>query len=173
MQLTNEWWVLLRPIRYMSGIIQLSKTTSSQIVPAPTITIQVNINNGQVTFCRHPPRLQCRHLCSTTWFCPREHIDNVAKSNFTPRAVSGSFLHPNGKLPNVQFHLNGRDACDYVHIYPSLSSAVISWLIAKQLGILPEGYPQPTPALHRLTTVQQPIAEFPTVLDGQIRTMLG
>ena len=63
-----------------------------------------------------------------------------------------------------------------MHIYPSVSGAVISWLTAKQLGILPENYPKPALALHRLNahiTAEQLMAEFPTVFDGWIRTMPG
>ena len=76
----------------------------------------------------------------------------------------------------MRFRLNGREAQDDVHIYSSVSSTVISWLTAKQLGILPECYPQPVPALHRLkssVTAEQIMAEFPTVFDGKIRTMPG
>ena len=63
-----------------------------------------------------------------------------------------------------------------MHIYPSVSGAVISWLTAKQLGILPESYPKPALVLHRLNahvTAEQLMAEFPTVFDGWIRTMPG
>ena len=76
----------------------------------------------------------------------------------------------------VHFHINGRKTHDDVHIYPSVSGAVISWLTAKQLGILPEDYPKPALALHQINasvTAEQLMAEFPTVVDGQIRTMPG
>ena len=76
------------------------------------------------------------------------------------------FLHS----PKVHFTINSRDAHDDVHIYSSVSGAVISWLTAKQLGILPDSYPQPAPALHKLSapvTTEQLVAEFPTVFEAR------
>ena len=162
-----------------SGIpfIQLSKATCKRIVPAPTITAQVTTNNGQASIDILPD--SGADICAAGPEFVRklgEHLDNLAKSDVTPRAVNGSLLHPIGKLPKVRFTINGRDAQDDVHIYSSVSGAVISWLTAKQLGILPDSYPQPAPALHKLrssVTTEQLVAEFPTVFDGQIRTMPG
>ncbi len=45
-----------------------------------------------------------------------EHMDNLAKSDVTPRAVNGSMLHPLGKIPKVNFKINGKNACADVHI---------------------------------------------------------
>ena len=103
-------------------------------------------------------------------------MDNLAMSDVTPRAVSGSLLHPVGKLPNVHFNVNGRDTHNDVHIYPSVLGAVMSWLTAKHLGILQESYPQPAPVLCRLkvsVTAEQLMEEFPTIFNGQICTMPG
>ena len=110
-------------------------------------------------------------------------MDNLAPSNICPRAVNGSILHPVGKLPHVAFCVNGRTVHDDVHIYDSITCALISWATAKQLGILPECYPEPARQIHAMLTRQntsdplptadQIIAEFPSVFDGQVHTMPG
>ena len=112
-----------------------------------------------------------------------EYMDNLAPSNICPRAVNGSILYPVGKLPHVAFCVNGRTVHDDVHIYDSIAGALISWATAKQLGILPECYPEPARQIHAmhthhntsnpLPTADQIMAEFPSVFDGQVRTMPG
>ena len=80
-----------------SGIpfIQLSKATSKQIIPAPTITAQVTTNNGQTSIDILPD--SGADICAAGPEFVRkigEHIDNLAKSDVTPHAVNGSRLHP-------------------------------------------------------------------------------
>ncbi len=72
-----------------------------------------------------------------------ECMNNLAHSNVSPRAVNGSILDPVGKIPNIAFCTNGRTVHDDVHIYTSVTGALISWATAKKLGILPECYPRP------------------------------
>lgn len=69
-----------------------------------------------------------------------EHIDYLADSTVTPKAVNSSLPHPAGKIPNVTFELNGSED---VHIYESVSGTIISWSVAQKLGILPDNYPNP------------------------------
>ena len=114
------------------------------------------------------PKLS-RHLGSTwiTW-----------PSNIRSGAVNGSILHPVGNLPHVAFCVNSRTVHDDVHIYDLIAGALISWAIAKHLGILPECYPEPARQIHAmhthhnisnpLLTSDQIMAEFPSVFDGQI-----
>jgi len=72
-----------------------------------------------------------------------EYMDNLAPSNICPRAINSSILHPIRKLPHVAFCINGRTVHDDVHIYDLITGALISWDTAKQLGILPQCYPEP------------------------------
>ena len=110
-------------------------------------------------------------------------MDNLAESSVTAKAVNGSILEPVGKIPNVAFSTNGRTVHDDVHIYASVTGVLISWATAKELNILPTCYPQPigvvnaTHISHKdntpVPTTDQIMSEFPTVLDGHIRTMPG
>ena len=110
-------------------------------------------------------------------------MDNLANSNIRPRAVNGSIQHPVGKLSHVVFCVNGKTVHNDIHIYDLIAGALISWAIAKQLGILPECYPEPTRQIHAmhthynisnpLLTSDQLMAEFPSVFDGQIHMMPG
>lgn len=115
-----------------------------------------------------------------------ESMNNLADSNVTPKAVNGSLPHPVGKLPGVEFRINDQVAQADVHIYQSVSGTIVSWAIAKTLGILPACYPKPIPPVkvfeprvHEMHEANEPpsvdqiMAEFPTVFDGQIRTMPG
>ena len=89
-----------------------------------------------------------------------------------------------GKIPKVTFTLHGRKAKKDVQIYPSVTSVILSWDTAQTLGILPPHYPQPpesgtinqtqqTNPQVRTPTAEELIAEFPTIFDGQVRTMPG
>ena len=60
-------------------------------------------------------------------------MDNLAYSNVSPRAVNGSVLDPIGKIPNVAFCTNDKTVHDDVHIYASVTGALISWATAKKL----------------------------------------
>ena len=51
-------------------------------------------------------------------------------------------MTPIGSLTAV-FSLKNRSVEERVHIYESVSGALISWLVAKNLGILPDRYPEP------------------------------
>ena len=106
--------------------IQLSNVnTTGSITPAPTVHVKVATCNGQATVkvlpdsgadtCAAGPALV--HALN-------ESMDNLADSEFTPRAVNGSLLHPAGKLPEVQFQVNNHTAQAEVHIYPSVPGTI-------------------------------------------------
>ena len=118
-----------------------------------------------------------------------EHQANLDPSDIKPRTVNGSTVTPIGSLTAV-FSLKNRSVEERVHIYESVSGALISWLVAKNLGILPDRYPEPildnnidpTPSINKVNTHvkeniditrEDLINEFPMVFDGQIRTMPG
>ena len=118
-----------------------------------------------------------------------EHQANLDPSDIKPRTVNGSTMTPIGSLTAV-FSLKNRSVEESVHIYESVSGALISWLVAKNLGILPDRYPEPildnnidpTPSINKVNTHvkeniditrEDLINEFPTVFDGPIRTMPG
>ena len=116
-----------------------------------------------------------------------KHLGNTCTTWPTPisaqyQAVNSSILRPVGKIPNVAFCANDRIVHDDVHIYNSVTGALISWVTAQQLGILLECYPKPVAQVNTtqtyicndpLPTADQITSEFPLVFDGQVRTMPG
>ena len=101
-------------------------------------------------------------------------------------------MHSVGKVL-VRFQLGDKEYSDNIDIYCSVSGVINSWKAAKALGILPEHYPAPLPpptptitatphadaninAITPTSTVptqQGVIQMYPTIFDGQIRTMEG
>ena len=70
------------------------------------------------------------------------HLDNLAPSEISPRALNGACMKPVGKI-TVTISLQGRTCRDDMHIFLGVSGALISWKAAKELGILPSQYPCP------------------------------
>lgn len=97
-------------------------------------------------------------------------------------------MQPMGRLP-VTFHLQGRQHKEDVHIYPDVQGVIMSWKAAKSLSILPSHYPQPMPIrtipvthtsevkmINATTSSSEErtvVSKYPTVFDGQIRTVQG
>lgn len=165
-------------------VVQLSELAHGPATPAPTVNMQVSTRHGQASLNIFPDSGAEISAAGPQFVkALQEYMDNLAPSNILPRAVNGSILHPVGKLPHVAFCVNSRTVHDDVHIYDSITGALISWAIAKQLGILPECYPEPARQIHAmhthhnisnlLLTSDQIMAEFPSVFDGQIHTMPG
>ena len=73
-----------------------------------------------------------------------EHMDNLA----SPRLFLEPSMVPHyiqlENPPKVTFHSHDRTAQEDVHIYHSITDAIISWSTAQKLGILPKCYRQPT-----------------------------
>ena len=97
-------------------------------------------------------------------------------------------MHPLGKIP-VTFKLKNREYTNDFHIYPSVHGILMFWQVYKGLGILPHCYPDPVsvdvtfsskgsqPQVLSATLMplnrQSVVKEFPTVFDGNIRSMDG
>ena len=95
-------------------------------------------------------------------------------------------MFPLGKLP-VKFRLGQSQHLEDVHIYPDIQGTLLSWTACKALQILPPCYPNPItyPKVHEMTLLPTPsiptapltadhvTLEYPTVFDGQIRSMEG
>ena len=161
---------------------------------APLIDIKVSSLNGSTTFKVLPDSgADISAAGKDILLHLNEHTDNLLSSDIIPRAVNGTQMHPLGKLP-VKLQLGDKEYTDDFHIYPSIQGALISWKACKQLKILPECYPQPIttanqPAITNLsslstvinappTKIQSLSSEYvqqiyPTVFDGQIRSMEG
>ena len=163
----------------------LSNLGNAPFVPAPRINILATTPYGQA-YVEVLPDSGADICAAGPLFVQTlgECLDNLAHSDITPRAINGTVLHPIGKIPKVTFCLQGRKVKKDVHIYPSISGAIISWDTAQTLGILPSCYPKPhensTVCQTRLSTPQgrtptaeELMAEFPKVFDGQVRTMPG
>ena len=104
-----------------------------------------------------------------------------AYAPYAPSPAYGLAMKPVGKLP-VTLTLGARTYTDDFHIYQNATGTLLSWKAAKSLSILPQYYPhpQPTPTPHlATTTTDQPVPtfdirrEFPTVINGQVKTMEG
>ena len=97
-------------------------------------------------------------------------------------------MTPVEKIPII-IQLKDRQYKDDIHIWPGVSGALISWKAAKELRILPPYYPYPQASSNegaqpeiktttignniQIATEEQIMLEFPSVFDGQVRTMLG
>ena len=102
--------------------------------------------------------------------------------------MNGTKLYPLGKIP-MHLQLDCHEYDDELHIYPNISGALLSWKACKGLGILPDHYPvsiicqrvnQLINLNHNNTTpTSSPftfhniLKEFPSVFEGQIRTITG
>ena len=118
----------------------------------------------------------------------KEHPLNLLPSEIIPRTADGHSMQPMGKIP-ITFHLQGRQHKEDMHIYSQVSGVIMSWKAARSLSILPSQYPQPTSifapsmtpsndiktvnATPSIAEVGAMINKYPTVFDGQIRTMQG
>ncbi|XP_064384829.1 uncharacterized protein LOC135333732 [Halichondria panicea] len=137
--------------------LQLSNANAGSITPAPTIRMKVTTCHGETYTSVLPD--SGADICAAgpdLVHALNEDMDNLADSNVTPKAVNGSLLHPAGKLPGVQFQINGQDTEADIHIYQSVSGTIISWATAQKLGILPNCYPNPMPSVQTIesTTIE-------------------
>ena len=114
-----------------------------------------------------------------------EYKDSLLPSEFTPCAANGQRMHAIGKM-RVCFQLAGNEYEEDVYIFTHLHGVIISWRAAKALQLLSPHYllPPPVPAPSepriRTTIASGPIPtlddlkrEYPTVFDGNFRTMDG
>ena len=119
-------------------LIQLSELSGKSIVPAPTVSMHISTCNGQGSFDILPDSGADISAAGPQFVqVLGECMDNLAESSVTPKAVNGSILEPVGKIPNVAFSTNGRTVHDDVHIYASVTRALIP---CKELNILPSAY---------------------------------
>ena len=102
--------------------ITVSNIGDVQFNPAPTINVQAATHYGHAYVDVLPD--SGADICAAGPLLVQtlgEHLDNLAYSDITPRAVNGTTLHPIGKIPKVTFCLQGRKVKKDVHIYPSVS----------------------------------------------------
>ena len=153
--------------------------TNAAIKPAPTIEMILSTCNGQATAkVLHDSGSDICAAGSHLVRALNEHMDNLADSAVTPKAVNGALLHPVGKIPRVTFKIDNRKASADVHVYECVSNTIISWSIGQKLGILPTNYPSPAPAINKLhsSSPENPptaateaiMAEFRSVFEGQV-----
>ena len=163
-----------------SKISNICHTASSDT--APLVTVNVTSTKGSSDIQVLPDLvLTSQHLeerYSLTL------MNSLSPSDVTPKAVNGTKMYPIGKLP-VTLCLGSSLYLDNIHIYPNVHGTLLSWKACKALQILPPCYPNPisTPSVHEVTlssptsttplTVDHIISEYPTVFDGQIRSMQG
>ena len=175
----------------VQGQIQLYNMKDNATESAPTITVSISSSTGTKSVDVLPDsgadisaagQEFMKHL--------GQHRDNLVPSAVTPRTVNGSCMKPWGKIP-VTIQLGNQIYREDIHIYPGIAGALISWKAAKGLGILPPHYPYPQTNYRDNGGVSQPgvktttvgnqvqgtmeglVQEFPSVFDGQIRSMEG
>ena len=158
--------------------------------PAPKLTINITSLHGSTSIAVLPDSGANISAASEAILCQlNEHADNLVSSDIVPKAANGTEMHPMGKLL-VIFKLGNKEFVDELHIYPDVCGVLISWKASKNLGILPDCYPQPavTTAAMSIQTPDFPpviatttplltkdsvITGFPAVFDGTIRAMDG
>ena len=176
--------MLLTPNTMLSNIHHVTSTD-----PAPNVSVNITSSNGSTLTKALPDSgadisLAGRGILRLL----NEKISNLLPSNIIPKVANGTTMHPLGKL-SVTFKLKNREYTDDLHIYPSVHGILMSWQVCKGLGILPHCYPDPvavdaTPSSKGsqpqvLNTTIMPlnresvVKEFPTVFDGNIRSMDG
>ena len=149
---------------------------------APTINVHMSSLNGQATVQALPDSGADICVAGTALLQQlHEHPDNLLPSVITPRTVNGTIMNPIVKLP-ITLSLGTQAYTDDFHIYPNVTGTLLSWKAAKGLTILPENYPNPsntTTSCLAITNATQHDStldvkrEFPSVFDGQIKTMDG
>lgn len=172
------------PQLQLSTIRQVSATE-----PAPTITIRIlSINGSCDTLALPDSGADISAAGPKLLKLLSEHPLNLLPSEVNPRTADGHTMQPMGRLP-VTFHLQGRQHKEDVHIYPDVPAVIMSWKAAKSLSILPSHYPQPMPIrtisvthtsevkmINATTSSSEErtvVSKYPTVFDGQIRTVQG
>ena len=117
-----------------------------------------------------------------------KHVNSLMPSRVIPKAANRMKMYPLGKTP-VKIQLGCYEHSEELNIYPNISGTLLSWKACKNLGILPDCYPNPitpkqqninqitkhtkTLSIPELPTLDNIMKEFPSVFDGQIRTMVG
>ena len=161
-----------------------SSSVEGDFEPAPTIQLHVESLNGSSTITVLPDSGADVSVAGLAVLDKlNEHPDNLLQSDVTPRAVNGSRMSPVGKLP-VTFSLGATEYRDVFHIYPQVRGALLSWKAARGLRILPECYPHPSlattlPSIAKVSheshssSDSDVMAAFPSVFDGQVKTMEG
>ena len=166
------------------GLSNIHHVTSTD--PAPKIKIDITILNGATTTAVLPDSGADISAASTSILSQlNEHIDNLLPSSVIPKAANGAEMHPVGRLL-VCFKIGNKEHLDDLHIYPNVTGTLMSWKTCKELGILPNCYPNPTISSTTVNSVAAipPVAslsldkhctvqEFPTVFDGNINSMEG
>ena len=76
-----------------------------------------------------------------------ECVDNLQDSHILPRAVNGQQMTPLGSIV-ITFKLGPREICQ--RVYRSVSGVLMSWKASRDLGILPDTYPQPLTAIQAI-----------------------
>ena len=122
-----------------------------------------------------------------------KHVNNLLPSKIILQAVNRTRMWSIGKIA-VTFQFGKKTYTDDLHIYPKVTGVLQSWRAAKGLSILPECYTRPIgttlvskehPPTTRVNTLEASslvspmptsediMKEFPSVFDGQIKTMDG
>ena len=143
------------------GINHISDVRNATSHPTSTVCMHVVSLNGQADIDILPDT--GADICAAGPDFVKavgEHLGNLADSDIVPKTANGQKMKPLGKLPAVRFTLQDKSTVEDVHIYQSVSGALISWSTAQDLGILPDHYPQPISA--RPTAINALVSASPS-----------
>ena len=130
------------PLSQDAGLSNIHHVTSTN--PAPKLQMDIITLNCAVTTAVLPDSGAYISAAGTGIpFQLIEHIDDLLPSSVIPKAAHGAEMHPVGRLP-VCFKIGNKKHLDDLHIYPNVTGTLMSWNTCKELGILPDCYPNPT-----------------------------
>ena len=120
--------------------IELYNIIGNKDKPAPTISVQMTSSKRTSLVTVLPDSgANISAAGQTIVGLLGHHLDNLAPSEISPRAVNEAYMKPLGKIP-VTISLQGTTCRDDMHIFPGVPVTLISWKAAKELGILPPQY---------------------------------
>ena len=158
------------------GNLMRVKNSLRSINKAPTVNVVVTGLNGSKSL-EALPDSGADLTAADVNILPMlgEDVENLLKPSCgETSSVDGSSLREIGQLP-VSITLGETTVEDTIHVFPSIPGGLlVSWKTAQDLQILPESYPAQIRGICKDDITEEDlINEFPTVFDGQIRTMDG
>ena len=165
-----------------SGKAKLSsvKVCAAGVKKAPTVKMELSCINGKAMVSVLPDSGADISVMGVDVLKQiGEDVMNVRRDDrVESNAVNGSKMKALGYI-NGTFRLGKREVKDKIHVFRGVKGALMSWFAAKQMGILPESYPNP--AVHAVslnavsgtTTKDELVKEFADVFSGEVKVMPG
>ena len=136
--------------------IQLYNIIGSKAEPAPTISVQMTSSERTALVTVLPDSgADISAAGQTIVGMLGHHLDNLAPSEISPRAVNGACMKPVGKIP-VTISLQGRTCRDDMHIFPGVIWCTHIMESCQRVGHSASPVPMHIPRdYHRLNSTQR------------------